>query len=805
MGIRLGVFLGMVLISTATLTLEILQMRLFSVMLWHHLAYMVITVTLLGFGAAGAYVAVKGSGKTDEETRDKAGWACLLAALTTVIGLGIATRIPLDTYMETDVLQYAYIFLYYAFLIVPYFFMGLAITLLLSHFTKVVHKLYFYNLLGSALGCVLFLLLLTQLGGEGGTMATIALMALAAAPLFQKKSLALASAGVTLLFVLLVPVATSVFPVMPAPSKALGEFYAKTPDLTVESTEWNPVARIDVASAPSFSKLVHYHDAVVRKIFTIDGDAYTFLYKFDKPYPEVEVLGKTIYGSGYFFRPLDNVAVVGLGGGADIMTALHFQAKKITGIEINQAMLNAAENSYKKMNFKYNPYHAPGVTIVHEEGRSFMRRSEEKYDLIQMSGVDTWAATATGAYVLSENYLYTREAFEEYYAHLKPNGMLCMIRWWFKPPREELRLVTSQAEVLKARGITAPWMHFVVLGQNGLVAVVTKMTPFTNGDIQALVSHLGTGEGAVQVMYAPGANVAGNTNEYYRYFAAMKQGKSEQFIEKYPYKLAPVNDDRPFFFEFYKWGEMFKEKHGEGGYLVAGSPMGYSILLLSLLQALAIGSIFIIWPLWRFKRQGLKTDGAGGLIVYFAALGLAFMFVEVALMQKFVLFLGHPTYSIAVTMSSLLIFSGIGSFFAGKLRMEGRRMVLFATLAAAALVAVYAFALTPFFNALLGLPLEGRVATAVLALAPLGFLMGVPFPTGLAYARQAGEGFVAWAFGVNGVASVAASVLCIILALVAGFKLVLGVAVVMYLLAGLILATHRFPKETTKNDGESAE
>ena len=145
MGIRLGVFLGMVLISTATLTLEILQMRLFSVMLWHHLAYMVITVTLLGFGAAGAYVAVKGSGKTDEETRDKAGWACLLAAVTTLIGLGIATRIPLDTYMETDVLQYAYIFLYYAFLIVPYFFMGLAITLLLSHFTKNVHKLYFYK------------------------------------------------------------------------------------------------------------------------------------------------------------------------------------------------------------------------------------------------------------------------------------------------------------------------------------------------------------------------------------------------------------------------------------------------------------------------------------------------------------------------------------------------------------------------------------------------------------------------------------------------------------------------------------
>ena len=804
MGQRLSVFFGMVLISTATLTLEILQMRLFSVMLWHHLAYMVITVTLLGFGAAGAYVAVWGTGKTDDEARHKAGWASLLAALTTVIGLGIATRIPLDTYMETNVLQYAYIFLYYAFLIVPYFFMGLAITVLLSRFTRDVHKLYFYNLLGSAIGCVLFLILLMTLGGEGGTMATIALMALAAAPLFTKKSLVWVSLAATLVFALLIPLAPSVFPVMPAPTKALGEFYAKTPDLKVVSTEWNPVARIDVVSAPSFTKIMHYHEAAVQRVFTIDGDAYTFLYKFDKPYPELDLLGKTLYGSGYFFRPLDNVAVVGLGGGADIMTALHYKAKKITGIEINQAMLNAANNSYRDMNYKYNPYKDPSVTIVHEEGRSFMRRSTETYDLIQMSGVDTWAATATGAYVLSENYLYTREAFEEYYSHLKPNGMLCMIRWRFKPPREELRLVTSQAEVLRSHGISQPWMHFVVLEQNSLVSVVTKMTPFTNGDLQALVTSLSKA-GDVKLLYAPGASVGGNVNEYYRYFAAMKVGKSEQFIEKYPYKLAPVNDDRPFFFEFYKWNEMFKENHGEGGYLVAGSPMGYSILLLSLLQALLIGSIFIIWPLWRFKRQGLKTEGAGGLIVYFAALGLAFMFVEVALMQKFVLFLGHPTYSIAVTMSSLLVFSGIGSFLAGKLKIEGRKLVLIATIAAAAVVAIYAFALTPFFNALLGLPLEGRVLTAVLALAPLGLLMGVPFPTGLAYARQAGEGFVAWAFGVNGVASVAASVLCIILALIAGFKLVLGVAVVLYLLAGLVLATHRFPKEAKKTERDISE
>ncbi len=781
---RANLYIGILLISLATLALEILQVRIFSVMLWHHLAYMVITVTLLGFGAAGAYVAVKGTGG-EERVRSRAAWSALLASLTTLVGFTAVTRIPLDTYMVSSSLQLSFIFLYYAFLIFPYFFMALTITLLLSHYSSIVHRLYFWNLIGSAIGCLAFLAFLYTLGGEASVLAIAAIAALAAVVLFpkqEKRNLAISVATVVLMLVL-IPVAGKIITVRPAPSKALGMFMANTPDLKIESTQWDPVARIDIISSPSFKDLLKYHDAEVKKIFTIDGDAYTFVFDPHRPYPEVKELGKSLYGSAYFLKNKPKVAIIGLGGTTDIMTALHFQSREITGVEINQAMIDAANFVFKDN--PYHPYKDPSVTIVHQEGRSFLRRSNETYDIIQMSGVDTWSALSTGAYVLSENYLYTREAFQEYYSHLSDNGILCMIRWIFDPPRECLRLVTVQSNLLKDMGYRMPWNHFVVLKQGLLASVLTKVSPFTKGEIQNL-KRLLADKPEISLMYAPGEQ---GQNPFYRYFGAMKADRGNAFIDLYPFKLDTVTDDRPFFFEFYKWQDMFKSFFGQGGYLAAASPIGYIILVLSLSQAFLFGCLFILLPLWRFKRNGLSLEGSGRVIVFFSALGLGFMFVEVALMQKFVLFLGHPTYSIAVTLFSLLVFSGIGSMIAGKLKIAPKKLILFSIMAVSAIVILYSIILTPFFNTALGQPIVLRMLISILVLAPLGVAMGMPFPTGISFIGTRSQAFVPWAFGINGVASVVASILCIIVALSAGFTTVLYTAVAIYLVGGFLLYT----------------
>lgn len=689
--------------------------------------------------------------------------------------------------MQSSAIQYGFIFLYYAFLIIPYFFLGLTITILLTRFSDIIHRLYFWNLLGSALGCVAFLVLLVAIGGEESVLAVSALMMLGAAFLFASRKMKAVSVGFALFFVLLIPVADTILPVHPAPSKALGMFMEHTPDLKIESSEWDPIARIDVVSSPAFGKRYRYNEAEVQKIFTIDGDAFTFVYRFDRPLHEVDLIGKTLYGSAYFFKDKPKVAVIGLGGGMDIATALHFQSREITGVEINQAMIDAANAAFDT--YPIHPYKDPRVTIIHEEGRSFLRKVNEKYDIIQMSGVDTWSALASGAYVLSENYLYTKEAFGEYYDHLVRGGMLCMMRWIFDPPRECLRLVTIQSEILRERGLTQPRQHFVILKQGLLASVVTKMLPFTRGEIQQLRETL-EDKPELEILYAPG--IHGNS-VFHNYFEARKNGAEESFMRRYPFKLSTVSDDKPFFFEFYKWRDMFRPADpSEGGYLVASRPVGYIILVVSLIQAFLFGCIFILVPLYHFKKSGLVTEGSGGMIAYFSALGLGFMFLEVSLMQKFVLFLGHPTYSITVTLFTLLVFSGIGSFIAGRISMEPRRLILTATFAVGLIAALYAILLTSLFNALLGLPLFARMGMAVVVLAPLGIFMGMPFPTGLAYVRRRAQSFVPWAFGINGVASVIASILCIIIALMAGFRVVMIVAALIYITGGLILSRLSF-------------
>lgn len=788
MGKNAKLYSGILLASLATLALQVLQVRIFSVMLWHHLAYMVITVTLLGFGAAGAYVAVKGVGNTEDEARNKAGKTALLASLTTILGFAVVTRIPLDTYMESDILQFSFIFLYYAFLVVPYFFLGLTITILLTRFTEIIHRLYFWNLLGSAIGCVVFLVFLVTLGGEGSVFAIAGIAALAAAPIFASKKMIATALVTTVIMLVLIPFSNSIIPVMPAPSKALGGFHHFVDDLKVESVTWDPVARIDVVSSPKFKDMLRYHDAEVKKIFTIDGDAFTLFYGWEKELDKIPEIGETLYASAYLFKNKPKVAIIGLGGGTDVVTALHFNSPDVTAVEINQAMIDAAMTSFNE--YPINPYKDPRVNLIHEEGRSFLRRVDDKYDIIQMSGVDTWSALATGAYVLSENYLYTKNAFEEYYNHLSKDGIMCMIRWIFDPPRECLRLVTTQTEILMERGVKSPWNHMVVLRQGLLASVVTKMRPFSKQDIDNLKRTL-KGKEKLEIIYVPGGK--GN-NAFYRYFNALQSGKGDIFVDQYPFKLTSVDDDRPFFFEFYKWGDTFKSQMGKGGYLIATKPTGYIILLASLIQAFIFGTIFILVPLWKFKRRGLVVDKSKQMIAYFAALGLGFMFVEVSLMQKFVLFLGHPTYSIAVTLFTLLTFSGIGSFIAGKLQLNTKpqKIIFTATLAISVLIAVYAFALTPLFNSLLGLPILGRVLTSIVLLAPLGILMGMPFPTGLSYVEKGARSFVPWAFGINGVASVVASIFCILIALLGGFNLVLTFAIIIYASAGLIMSRFYF-------------
>ena len=807
-------YLGIFLVSVATLTLEVLQMRLFSVMLWHHLAYMVITVALLGFGAAGSIAAVR-KGLVPKEGIDKRlALYSMLFAGTLFIAFLIMVRVPLDTFQllapppdmpgvpslgSSKPLQLMYVFLYYAALLPPYFFAGLIIAAVFSRFPKKATVIYFFNLIGSAIGCFAVVALITALTGDGMIILSLVLALLGAVAFALSegeagKKLMWGSLAAIVFFLALIPVRESVFPVSVAPTKAQGTFEVMDPSMTVESRQWDPVARIDVLNMPKSGELYHMYENLPHKIITIDGDAYTYMYHFPSMWPDYPPLGQTIYSAAYWANPTPKkVLAVGLGGGIDIATALHHRPERIVGVEINQGMIDATGKKFA--DFTRHIYDQPSVDIVHEEGRSYIKRSDEKFNIIQMSGVDTWSALATGAYVLSENYLYTVEAMTEYIDHLEDDGVLNIIRWLFNPPRETLRLTAVAAQALKERGIQDPSKHIALMVYPFFGALLVKKTPFTPEEIARLKDAQKYEAHGHHITPLVLASAEGQT-PFHKLLQAYQQGDAamETFYANYQFDVTPVYDDKPFFFRYYRWGDFFKSIQGVGGSIESQFPVGLWILLLSLLQAIVLAALLIIVPLFKVNKDKENQTSAqkiptGAVLTYFAALGTAFMLIEVGLMQKLVLFLGHPSFSIATTLAALLTFSGIGSYLSGRAQSSAAVIAQRALILLLIVGFIDLFFVVPVIvDAALGFPMSIRVLLTVLVLAPLGLLMGVPFPSGIrVLGNNDGERYVPWAWGVNGALSVTASVAAILIAMGVGFNAVLIIGLACYLAAFLCM------------------
>lgn len=811
-------FIGIFLISTGILALQILQTRIFSFTLWHHLAYMVITVALMGMGASGTWLAIRK--KVPEKPFRFLSISSILFSVSSMISLFVAVRIPLDTYMNDKALQLGYIFLYYMLLIFPYFFAGVTISFMFRHIKEKINIYYLANLSGSAIGGLLILPVIEVAGAEGATL-LILLIGTVSAIFFSAASkdntMIIIGAIFTIVFAALFPVRKNLFPISPCPSKALGDGYKLDPEQKIVFTEWNRVARIDVFENKNSQKFFNYFPELKNKIITIDGDAYTLLYDFPsainknitfkdkkdyyKNYPRI---GTSLYASAYYVHENPKVLVVGLGGGTDIITSLYHDPKSVTGVEINQSMIDVTQTHYA--DYIGNPYQDPRVKIVYSEGRSYIRRSPEKYDIIQMSGVDTWTALSSGAYVMSESYIYTTDAMREYMQHLTDKGTLSVIRWLFWPPREMLRLCTQAVEVLREMGVKSPEKNIVVIGDSSLASILIKKTPFTWLELNQIIDQTNKSD-RNRIVYAPGFSAG---VDYYRplyqrfnfsddigiryikegfaaYFKAVEKGTDKKFMVNYEYNIDPVDDDRPFFFRYYKWKHLFTSYYDHNsGSLVDSMPIGLLILSLSLIQAVFFSLMLIIMPLF-FMSKKERTYSPISQITYFFMIGTGFMFIEMSIIQQFVLFLGNPADAIAVTVMILLFFAGIGSLLSKKILigLGEKNIYKMMTVFFPFVILLYAWIVPVFTHKLMFMSFPLRVIASALILAPLGFLLGQFFPTGLTIVGEKNSGFIPWAYAVNGVASVIASILAIILAMVYGFTFVFVLAAFCYFAASL--------------------
>jgi predicted membrane-bound spermidine synthase len=585
-------------------------------------------------------------------------------------------------------------------------------------------------------------------------------------------------------FALAVPLGSQVLSIPPGKSKGLSSWTDRQmfPRSRIAYTKWNALARVDVVEGsdgwvgwtinPVWRMRMPPQTHIV-----LDGDAATPIVHYSDDPADLRFLQYTLSSAAYQAFDPSTVLIIGAGGGVDVLTALHHGATEIDAVELNPVIVDLVTGPYAKVSG--NLFARPEVTLHVDEGRSFVRRQTSRYDVIQLSLIDTWAASAFGAYSLSEGYLYTVEAFEDYLEHLSEEGVFTITRWLWDPPRETLKLATVATAALRNRGVANPEAHVVVLGLGDMGSVLVKRTPFTPEDIAALERVASMR--AFDILYAPGHDDDG---PFARFFGTTDPAA---FLAGYPYDITPAVDDSPFFFNFGRWPDANALVFGWREGLMTLS--GRLVLLAILAQATLLSLGLLVFPLfWRRTRSsGSKSreSGAGPVLVYFSLIGLCFMLIEVALMQRFTLFVGHPLYAVAFVLAVILGAAGLGS-------MASRRMLpaplpVFGCIVALSLL--YAFGLPWVFQAALGLSLGGRLAIGTLLLLPLGFLLGFPFPAGLSHlVRRDASPTLGWAWAANGCASVVGPVVAALLAIDLGFASVMAVAAGGYAAAYAIYA-----------------
>jgi spermidine synthase len=523
-----------------------------------------------------------------------------------------------------------------------------------------------------------------------------------------------------------------------------------------------------IRSAPGLS-YEYAGDLPAQKGIFTDGEDLSPL-TAASPGSDAAFLDNLLVSLPYRLLSSPRVLVIEPGAGLDVLLGVHSGAREIVAVESNPLVIELVRERYS--DYAGQLYSLDQVTMVAEDARSFLRRSQDRYDLIQLSLAESYRPVGSGAYSLSENYLYTSEAFAQYLDHLQPGGLLMVQRWLQTPPSENVRTLALAVSALERLGVDDPAQHLVALRSLYTGLLLVQLEPFTSIELQE-VREFAT-QKRFDLVYYPGiqpdeVNRYGILEEpyYYQAYSALLGAEDRTaFYASYPFDVTPPSDDRPFFFHFFRWAQTPEiiQTLGKTWQPFGGS--GYLLLLALLGLALVASSTLILLPLIFLGRRGEVRNGRR-LFVYFLLLGIGYLFVEIPLLQRFIQFLSHPVYAFATVLFSLLTFSGLGS-------LAVRRLPLRKTLVAlVALLVCYPLLLPHFFDWLLGAPLLVRAAASAMALAPLGFLMGVPFPAGIELTGRISSHLVPWAWAVNGCASVLSSILAVMVAISWGFSRVL--------------------------------
>jgi len=812
-------YLGLFLLSAAVLMLELLLVRVISVTMWYHYAFVAISIALFGLCVGSIVVFIFPVFFSEERFNDRLYQASLAFSISIILAYFAHLTIPVPVGI-TDTLSFVGFYslsLNFMVLAIPFFFSGIVVSLMFARRGKRVSILYASNMIGSAFGCIL---LIVGLQGRDAHTMIFAVSALAAlGALFYRKSAGKKSVATVVYLAVLVVFFIVNTALVRAQHPIIRFLWVKGDKTTpIIYQAWNSYSLVEVfgdslhPTIPiswGYSPKLYGALQFVHLYLKIDGAALTPLTQFRGDLQTVEYLKHSITNIAHEIRHDADVFIIGPGGGRDILAALLYRQRSIIGVELNDAIRDATVERFGTFTGHFDRY--PQVKYYVGEARTYLTRHEDKYDIIQASFIDTWAATAAGAYALSENSLYTTEAWDLFFNRLNPGGVLTFSRWWeYDHAGEIYRLVALARQALERRNIDDFLQHIVILRApfskvTGIGTILVSPTPFSREDCDTIERVAADNE--FEVMFSPDRSRDSMISQL------LRSQHVDEIIHSYSLNLTPPTDDRPFFFNMVRLRD-FLHFSIMGRSVTSFNNVAITSLMIMVVISLVFSVLFILLPIrqvfggWRkigfagnFRTEvNLKAGRNFGiernyyLIFYFICLGLGYLLIEVALMQRLNLFLGHPVYGVAVVLPVLLASSGFGGLLThrfstldlqnnppGTTSVQKKdchpRFIWMTLIVFLILCGVF---LAPVLHLIQATADLTKILVVIACLTPLGLLMGTPFPLGIQSVTTPQISLIPWLWGLNGAASIFASVFAVVLSISAGISATFWIGFICY-------------------------
>jgi len=791
------------LVSAAALGLELVLVRAFSISQWHHFSYLVISTALLGFGG-GATVIAMGSRFFVRHKLKSLWFFALGLGISVPLVFLLSQRVPFE---QVQLIwdrwrQSFYLSICYVLFFIPFFFAGSFVGLGFAAFGEKAHRLYFLNMGGSGAGAAL------MAGLMYGNSPVVLILFISFVAFLSSFILSL---GLSRWYIFVTLAAGVIFLYCFSPSgpaelsinisehKAL-TYYRNLPGAEVFARRYSPLARIDCVKAEAVREfaglsMAYEGELPEQMVIISDADGVSAVNHF-RQWEDLKCYDYFTSAMCYHLQEKPEVCVIGAGGGSDVCQALYSGASNVTAVEMNSQIIELMRGELN--DFASGLYRRQDVEIVSSEGRTFLQSSERQFDIINVSLLDSYSASAAGLYALNESHLYTVEALEDAFSRLSSGGILSVTRLLKTPPRDSLKMLATVAGALRGMG-REPAKHIIMIRSLSTATIVSSPEPFIEKQIETAREFAESRQ--FDLVYLPGirraeVNRFNELEEGPIYYESAKRILSEdyrEFYSDYAYDIRPASDDRPYFFDFFKWDSLPRMRRELPRRWLIFSEWGYLVLVASFVQAFLASLIFIFLPL---RIAGPIRSVRGGkfwVLFYFVLLGAAYMFLEMGFIQKLSLLIGHPVFGVAVALVGFLFFSGCGAIFAERLLARiSCRWLIWSAIVLIIVIGLFEIVLLYFgFDLLVGYSRWVRVAVGLVIVALPGFFMGMPLPSALREVYSRSEAMVPWVWGANGFASVTGAVLGTLLAISIGFRMVILTALVCYFLAGFVFMRYQ--------------